>query len=88
LVERQKRLSAEVRRLCDELEVAAESGLARPLVVEKEYLLAMRRAERDWLVTLSRRITESAAFIKPWRAWRVQMMGQSAKSRRGGARRG
>src|SRR5262249_40936099 len=72
LAERQKRLSNEVRRLREELEAMAESGLARSLVIEKEYQLAMRRAERDWLVTLSRRITESAAFIKPWRAWRTQ----------------
>jgi len=88
LAERQKRLSDEVRRLVDELEAAAESGLARSLVIEKEYQLAMRRAERDWLLTLSRRITESAAFIKPWRAWRIQMMGQNAKSRRSATRRG
>jgi DNA-binding PadR family transcriptional regulator len=88
LAERQKRLSGEVRRLRDELEAAAENGFARPLVIEKEYQLAMLQAERDWLATLSRRITESAAFIKPWRAWRMQMIAHGAKARQGGTRRG
>jgi DNA-binding PadR family transcriptional regulator len=84
LAQRQQRLSAEARRLRTELEMAEDR---RSLVIEKEYQLAMRLAERDWVATLSRRITESAAFTKPWRAWRIDMMRQDPKKRRGGSRK-
>jgi len=84
LTERQQRLSAEARRLRTELEAAEDR---RSLVIEKEYQLAMRLAERDWVATLSRRITESAVFVRPWRAWRIDMMRRNPRKRRGGARK-
>ena len=87
LTERQQRLSAELRRLRTELEAAEHRGLARSLVIEREYQLAMRLAERDWVASLSRRITESAAFTKPWRAWRIDVMRRDPKKRRAGSRK-
>jgi DNA-binding PadR family transcriptional regulator len=84
LAQRQQRLSAEARRLRAELEA---DGDRRSLVIEKDYQLAMRLAERDWVVALQRRITESVAFTKPWRAWRIDMMRRDPTKRRGGSRK-
>lgn len=69
LEERTRRLGAEIQRLRHEMDAALKQGLDRLFLVETEYELAMREAERAWVLRLRDSIARSTEFTRPWRKW-------------------
>lgn len=83
LAERLERLDDEVQGLRAALRAAADQGVERLFLIETEYLLALREAERAWVAELAGLIAGSAAFTKTWRAWHNQRRKPDAGNKRG-----
>jgi hypothetical protein len=51
------------------LEGVRKQGLERLFLIESEYEIAMREAERIWVISLVELIRGSRAFTRTWRAF-------------------
>jgi DNA-binding PadR family transcriptional regulator len=69
LEQRVERLGAEVAALRSTLEGVRKQGLERLFVIESEYEIAMREAERTWVISLVELIRGSEEFTRTWRAF-------------------
>jgi DNA-binding PadR family transcriptional regulator len=69
LEQRVGRLGAEVAALRSRLESVRQQGLERLFLIESEYEIAMREAERAWVVSLVELIRGSREFTRTWRGF-------------------
>jgi DNA-binding PadR family transcriptional regulator len=69
LAQRVERLGAEVATLRSTLEGVRTQGLERLFLIESEYAIAMREAERIWVISLVELIRGSRDFTRTWRAF-------------------
>jgi len=76
LRERQQRLEEGTERLRADMQAASKQGVERLFLIETEYLLAMREAERDWIAALLRLIDRTPGFTRPWSAWHEKRRAQ------------
>lgn len=73
LEERVQRLDAEIRDRRDRFDAARGAGFERLFLVEGEYDLAMREAERAWVAALAADLTSGTWPIVPeWRTWHTE----------------
>lgn len=87
LEQRARHLEAEGKRLRAEMKALTRQGLDRRQLIEAEYFLAMREAERAWVVKLVKLINESPDFTRTWRAWHAQRAASAAQETTGTRRR-
>jgi DNA-binding PadR family transcriptional regulator len=69
LRERLRRLRDDAKRVRAELDAVSAQGLERVHLIEAEYALAMRAAERAWVARLLGLIERSPGFTRTWRQW-------------------
>lgn len=69
LAARVERLDAENDHAREEIAAGTMQGVARIFMIEDEYAIAMRQAEREWVAKLANLVKRSASFTKEWRAW-------------------
>ncbi len=84
LEERMRRLEAEEARLAAAIEGAASEGVPRLFLIEAEYALSMREAERAWVGKLVRLVRGSPSFTKLWKeahATRAKRRGRGPQRR-------
>jgi DNA-binding PadR family transcriptional regulator len=74
LDERAERLATEIRDTNDLMARAHADGVERLFLVEGEYRVAMRAAERRWVEALAREIRdeESWPVVREWRRWHTE----------------
>ncbi|HLH22070.1 MAG TPA: helix-turn-helix transcriptional regulator [Chloroflexota bacterium] len=73
LEERVARLDAENAQQRATLDALSEAGLPRLLIVESDYVLALRQAEREWVAGLLAQIRDgSLAGLELWRSYHAQ----------------
>jgi hypothetical protein len=86
LQDRVQRLEAEIQELRREMEEASSQGVERLFLIETEYLVAMRAAERTWVAQLLGLIEKTPGLTRTWSAWhrrRSAEMRAEASARRG-----
>jgi hypothetical protein len=76
LRQRQQRLEEENDRLRLDMQAASKQGVERVFLIETEYLIAMRDAERRWTANLIHLIEKAPAFARSWRAWHAKRKGK------------
>jgi DNA-binding PadR family transcriptional regulator len=72
LEQRVDRLGREIAQIRSTLERVQEQGLERLFLIESEYEIAIREAERAWVVSLVKLIRGSRDFTRTWRAFHAQ----------------
>jgi DNA-binding PadR family transcriptional regulator len=77
LENRVQRLDVQVAKLTSTMELARKQGLERLFIIESEYEIVMREAERTWVAALVKLIRTSTEFTRTWKSFH-------AKSRRSG----
>jgi DNA-binding PadR family transcriptional regulator len=73
LDERVRRLDEDIERRQALIQVGVEHQVARLFMIEAEYLLAMREAERAWVGDLLHLIRTSPEFTEPWRKFHTNV---------------
>jgi DNA-binding PadR family transcriptional regulator len=68
LHERLRRLDEDMQRLRDGMETASQQGVERVFLIETEYIVAMRQAERAWVAVLLDLVQSAPEFTRTWKA--------------------
>jgi DNA-binding PadR family transcriptional regulator len=93
LENRVQRLDVEVAKLTCTMDLARKQGLERLFIIESEYEIVMREAERTWVAALVKLIRASAEFTRTWKSFHANSRRSGPKAamvaapgRRGGSR--
>lgn len=87
LEQRARHLDEEAARLRAEVKALTKEGLERRHLIEAEYVIAMREAERAWVVKAAKLINESPDFTRTWKAWHTERAAAAAKEPTGSSKR-